>query len=78
MLCFSWNSLFACAIFSSTIAIVQDIGSTVWQESLVGVKFDEFTRFEHLAKTSLANEWISQKLIIVSRNLYGFSLANCL
>jgi len=28
---------------------------TVWWESLAG-KFGEFTRFEHLAKKSLANE----------------------
>jgi len=43
---------------------------------LAGQKFGEFAHFEHFVKKSLANEWFSQKIIIVSRNLDGFSLAN--
>jgi len=39
----------------------------------VGVKFGEFTHFEYLVKESLVND---QKVIIVSINLDGFSLAN--
>jgi len=39
-------------------------------------KFGEFTRFEHLAKKVWRMNRFSQKVIIVSRNLDGFSLAN--
>jgi len=42
----------------------------------VGVKFGEFTRFEHLAKKAWQMNRFSQKVIIVSRNLDGFSSAN--
>jgi len=42
----------------------------------VGQKFDEFTCFEHLAKKVWQMNRFSQKVIIVSRNLDGFSLAN--
>jgi len=42
----------------------------------VGQKFGEFTRFEHLAKKVWQMNRFNQKVIIVSRNLDGFSLAN--
>ena len=45
----------------------------------MGVKFGELTRLEHLAKESLANYSIyrsANRLLIVSANLNGFSLAN--
>ena len=42
----------------------------------MGVKFGELTRFEHLAKESLANYRSANRLLIVSANLNGFSLAN--
>jgi len=45
-------------------------------ESLAGQKFGEFTRFEHLVKKVWWMNRHSQKVIIVSRNLDGFSLAN--
>ena len=44
---------------------------------MAGVKFGEMTRFEHLAKESLANYRSANRLLIVSTNLNGFSLANC-
>jgi len=43
----------------------------------VGVKFGEFTCFEHLAKKVWRMNGFSQKVIIVSINLDGFSLMNC-
>ena len=39
-------------------------------------KFGELTRFEHLAKESLGNYRSTNRLLIVSTNLNGFSLAN--
>jgi len=39
-------------------------------------KFAEFTRFEHLAKKVWRMNRFSQKVILVSTNLDGFSLAN--
>jgi len=39
-------------------------------------KFGEFTRFEQLAKKVWRMNRFSQKVIIVSRNLDGFSLVN--
>jgi len=39
-------------------------------------KFGEFTRFKHLAKKVWQMNRFSQKVIIASRNLDGFSLAN--
>jgi len=39
-------------------------------------KSGEFTHFEHLAKKVWRMNRFSQKAIIVSRNLDGFSLAN--
>jgi len=50
--------------------------STVKQESLAGQKFGEFTRFEHLAKKVWRMNRFSQKVINVSINLDGYSLAN--
>jgi len=44
--------------------------------SLAGIKFGEITRFEHLVKKVWQMNRFSQKVIIVSRNLDGFSLAN--
>ena len=38
--------------------------------------FGELTRSEHLAKESLVNYRSANKLLIVSTNLNGFSLAN--
>jgi len=46
------------------------------QESLAERKFGEFTYFEHLVKKVWQMNRFSQKVIIVSRNLNGFSLAN--
>ena len=43
---------------------------------LIVGKFGELTRFEHLAKESLANYRSANRLLIVSTNLDGFSLAN--
>jgi len=42
----------------------------------VGLKFGKFTRFEHLGKKVWQMNRFSQKIIIVSRNLDGFSLVN--
>ena len=42
----------------------------------VAGKFGELTRFEHLAKEILANYRSTNRLLIVSTNLDGFSLAN--
>jgi len=42
----------------------------------VGVKFGEFTCFEHLAKKVWQMNGFSQKVIIISRNLDDFSLVN--
>jgi len=42
----------------------------------VGQKFGEFTHFEHLVKKVWQMNRFSQEVIIVSRNLDGFSLAN--
>jgi len=39
-------------------------------------KFGEFTRYEHLVKEVWQINRFSQKVIIVSRNLDGFSLVN--
>jgi len=39
-------------------------------------KFGEFIRFEHLAKKVWQMNRFSHKVIIVSRSLEGFSLAN--
>jgi len=39
-------------------------------------KFGEFTHFEHLAKKVWRMNRFNQKVIIVSRNLDGFSLEN--
>jgi len=39
-------------------------------------KFGEFTCFEHLAKKVWQMNRFSQKVIIVSKNWNGFSLAN--
>jgi len=39
-------------------------------------KFGEFTRFAHLAKKVWQMNKLSKKVIIVSRNLDGFSLVN--
>ena len=39
-------------------------------------KVGELTRFEHLAKESLENYKSANRLLIVSTNLNGFSLAN--
>jgi len=41
----------------------------------VGIKFGKFTHFEHLVKNVWRMNRFSQKVIIVSRNLDGFSLA---
>ena len=41
-----------------------------------GGKFGELTLFEHLGKESLANYRSANRLLIVSTNLDGFSLAN--
>jgi len=46
---------------------------------LAGEKFDKLTYFEHLAKKVWQMNRFSQKVIpviVVSRNLDGFSLAN--
>jgi len=44
---------------------------------LAGQKFGgEFTHFEHLAKKIQQMNRFNQKVIIVNRNLDGFSLAN--
>ena len=50
--------------------------STVWWEGLAGRKFGKFTHFEHLAKKVWQMNRFSQKVMIVSRNLDGFSLEN--
>jgi len=42
----------------------------------VGIKFGKFTRFKHLAEKVWRMNRLSQKVIIVSRNLDDFSLAN--
>jgi len=43
---------------------------------LAGQKFGEFTHFEQLAEKVWQMNRFSQKVIIVSRNLDGFSLVN--
>ena len=42
----------------------------------MGVKVGELTLFEHLAKESLQINRSANRLLIVSTNLDGFSLAN--
>ena len=42
----------------------------------VGEKFGKLTRFEHLAKESLVNNRSANRLLMISTNLDGFSLAN--
>jgi len=43
---------------------------------LAGIKFGEFTHFEHLVKKVWQINRFSQKVIIVNRNLDGFRLVN--
>jgi len=49
---------------------------TVQREYLAVITFGKFTCFEHLGKKVWRMNRFSQKVIIISRNLGGFSLAN--
>ena len=50
--------------------------ATVWRERLAGGNFGKLTRFEHLRKKLWRINRSVNRLLIISTNLAGFSLAN--